>query len=73
VDFEKDSPAVGIRTSVGAPQSTKGRSRITAEDGTTDEFGVGDIMAFQAGARETFDVLEDSEDYFVAATPAESA
>jgi hypothetical protein len=33
-------------------------------------FGVGDIMTFQAGARSTFDVLED---YFVAAAPAESA
>lgn len=52
---------------------TKGRIRITAEDGTTDEFGVGDIMTFQAGARSTFDVLEDYEDYFVAAAPATSA
>lgn len=48
---------------------TKGRIIVTAADGTEHEYGVGDVMTFEAGARSTFTVLEDYEDYFVVNNP----
>jgi uncharacterized cupin superfamily protein len=71
----RSTPGKYIVQSGGAESTlvTKGRIRITADDGTTEEYGVGDVITFQAGTRSTFDVLEDYEDYFVVATPAGGA
>jgi uncharacterized cupin superfamily protein len=48
---------------------TTGRVRITAADGSVEEYAEGDVMTFQLGAKSTFVVLEDYEDYFVVSHP----
>jgi uncharacterized cupin superfamily protein len=70
----RSTPGKFLVQSRGAESTlvTKGRIRITADDGTSEEFGVGDVMTFQAGTRSIFDVLDDYEDYFVANVPANS-
>jgi uncharacterized cupin superfamily protein len=48
---------------------TKGRIEVTAADGTTEKYAVGDVMTFELGTTSTFTVLEDYEDYYVVSNP----
>ena len=47
----------------------KGRVIVTADDGSSVECGVGDVMNITRGSVCVFEVLEDLEDYFVISNP----
>jgi uncharacterized cupin superfamily protein len=48
----------------------KGRVVVTSEDGSRIECSPGDVMHLKDGAKTTYEVLEDYEDFFVITDPS---